>query len=79
MSLDWIIRIVLFAIVHWILAGIMLNDLVSRPRVFGRRKAPWAVTILVIPCFGSLLYLAFHPQILSPDQNDQDRPHHNDF
>jgi len=69
MNLDWIIRIVLFGIVHWILAGIMLNDLSSRQKVFGRRKAPWAIVILVIPCFGSLSYLAFHPQILNPDQN----------
>jgi len=73
MNLDWIIRIVLFGIVHWILAGIMLNDLSSRQKVFGRRKAPWAIVILVIPCFGSLSYLAFHPQILNPDQNQHNR------
>lgn len=79
MSLDWIVRIVLFAIVHWVLAGIMLNDLSSRQRVFGRRKAPWALVILFLPCFGSLLYLAFHPQILSPDQNDKDRHNRDDF
>jgi hypothetical protein len=72
MDLDWIIRIVLFSIVHWILAGIMLNDLTSREKVFGRRKAPWAIAILIIPCFGSLFYLAFHPQILSHPQ-DRDR------
>jgi len=73
MNLDWIIRIVLFSIVHWILAGIMLSDLSSRQKVFGRRKMPWAVVILVIPCFGSLSYLAFHPQILNPDQDRDNR------
>jgi hypothetical protein len=73
MSLDWILRIALFGIVHWILAGIMLNDLASRQKVFGRRKAPWAIVILVIPCFGSLAYLAFHPQILNPDQDQHNR------
>jgi hypothetical protein len=79
MSLDWIVRIVLFAIVHWILAGIMLNDLSSRRSVFGRHKAPWAIVILFLPCFGSLLYLAFHPQILSPDRNDKNRPHRGNY
>ena len=69
MDFEWIIRIILFGIVHWILAGILLNDLSSREKVFGRRKAPWVIVILIIPCFGSLLYLAFHPQIFSPDQS----------
>ena len=67
MTLEWIIRIILFGIAHWLLAGFMLNDIVSREKVFGRRKAPWVISIIVIPCFGSLLYLAFHPKILSPD------------
>ncbi|OGO42604.1 MAG: hypothetical protein A2137_05420 [Chloroflexi bacterium RBG_16_58_8] len=73
MSSDWIIRIVLFAIVHWVLAGVLLNDLVSRRKVFGGRKAPWAIVILVIPCFGSLAYLLFHPQILNPDHDQGNR------
>ena len=54
----------------------MLNDLSTRQKVFGGRKAPWVIIILVIPGFGSLLYLAFHPQIFSPqhdDKNDRDR------
>jgi hypothetical protein len=70
---DWILRIVLFGIAHWILVGIMLNDLASRRKVFCRRKAPWAVLILVIPGFGSVLYLMFHPQILAPDDEDKNR------
>lgn len=76
MDPEWILRIVLFGIVHWILAVIMLNDLVSRERVFGGRKAPWAVVILVVPCFGSILYLLFHPQILNPDYSRDE--HHRD-
>jgi hypothetical protein len=72
---EWILRIVLFSIVHWLLAGAMLNDLVSRQRIFGKRKAPWAIIILFIPCFGSLLYLVFHPEILDPGllKKGQDR------
>ena len=75
MDTEWIIRIVLFGIVHWILAGILLHDLASRKRVFGGRKPPWTIVILIIPSFGSILYLLFHPQILNPDyrQNQSHR------
>ena len=75
MDTEWLLRIVLFSIVHWVLAGVLVNDLASRERVFGRRKAPWALIILFIPAFGSLLYLLFHPEILDPDllKRRQDR------
>jgi len=73
MTLEWILRIVLFSVVHWILVGVMLHDLAYRQRVFGGHKPPWAVIILIIPCFGSILYLLFHPQILNPDYNRSER------
>jgi hypothetical protein len=73
MDPEWILRIILFGIVHWILAGFFLNDLASRQRVFGGHKAPWAIVILIIPCFGSILYLLFHPQILSRDDSQGDQ------
>jgi len=73
MDPEWIIRIILFGIVHWVLAGILLQDLVYRKKVFGGRKAPWAVAILVIPCFGSILYLLFHPQIFYRDSDRDGR------
>ena len=69
MEPEWILRIVLFGITHWILAGFMLSDLASREKVFGGHKPPWAIVIIFIPCFGSLLYLLFHPQIFSPGSN----------
>jgi hypothetical protein len=69
---DWIIKIVLFSIAHWVLAAIMLNDLSSRKKVFGGRKAPWAVVILAVPGFGSLVYLLFHPHIFNPDRDGRD-------
>ncbi len=75
MTLEWVLRIVLFGIVHWILAGVMLHDLADRQRVFGGRKPPWAIVILIIPCFGSILYLLFHPQILNPDHSRNERNH----
>jgi len=73
MGLEWILRIVLFGIVHWILAGILLQDLATRARVFGGKKAPWAIMIIFIPCFGSLMYLVFHPDILNPDMYGRNR------
>jgi len=74
MSPEYIIRIILLGIVHWILAGILLQDLASRKKVFGGHKAFWVIIMVIIPCFGSLLYLLFHPQILHSDyqQNHDD-------
>ena len=69
MTTDWLIRIVLFGIVHWVLAGFMLNDLASRRKVFGGHKAPWVIIVIFLPGFGSLLYLLFHPRILDPDRD----------
>ena len=76
MDPEWILRIVLFGIVHWILAGVLLQDLASRQRVFGGSKLPWAIVILIIPCFGSVLYLLFHPQILNPDSSRNEHHRH---
>jgi len=69
---DWIIRIFLLGIVHWVLAGFLLHDLAYRKKVFGGKKAPWAIIIALILCLGSLIYLLFHPQIVIPsfDQDD---------
>ena len=67
MDLEYILRIVFLGIAHWILAGVLLSDLASREKVVGRRKWPWAIVIIFITCFGSLLYLLFHPQILAPN------------
>jgi hypothetical protein len=72
MSVEWIIRIVLFGIVHWVLAGFMLHDLAYREKVFGGHKAPWAIAILFILCFGSLIYLMFHPQIVISSFDEPD-------
>ena len=73
MTFEWILRLILFGIVHWILAGIMLQDLTSRQKVIGGRKAPWALAILLVPSFGSIIYLIFHPQILAPPDENQPR------
>ncbi len=64
MELDWILRLILFAVMHWILAIMMLQDLASRERVLGGRKWPWALIILLVTFLGSLLYLVCHPRII---------------
>jgi hypothetical protein len=69
MPAEWIIRVILLSVVHWVLAGFMLNDMASRARVFGGHKAPWVIAVVTVPCLGSLLYLAFHPQIFYPDED----------
>jgi hypothetical protein len=61
---EWILRIVIFGIVHWLLVGLLLPDLVSNKNVLGGHKAPWAIIMIIIPCFGSLLYLLVHPHII---------------
>jgi uncharacterized membrane protein YuzA (DUF378 family) len=74
---EWIIRIVILGVIHWLLAGIMLHDLAYRERVFGGKKAPWAILIVFVLCLGSLLYLAFHPQIIIKDFEPDDRHRNN--
>jgi len=73
MPAEWIIRIILLGVIHWILAGFLLHDLAYREKVFGGHKAPWAIVIIFILCLGSLIYLMFHPQIIIPDFNQSDR------
>ena len=64
MEIDVILiaKIVLLALIHWMLVPLALQALIEKRRVMGGRKAPWAVAILSITCLGSLLYLIFHPQ-----------------
>ncbi len=66
MDTEWVFRILLFSAVHWLLAWFTINDVASRARVFGGHKAPWVFIIFFIPCFGSLAYLLFHPEVLDP-------------
>lgn len=63
MEWEYILRWVLFGITHWVLAGMMLNDLGNRQRVLGGKKWIWAVVILLVFIMGSVLYLLCHPKI----------------
>ncbi len=71
MGWEYILRLILFGVLHWILAFIMLNDLANRRRVMGGKKWIWAILILLVLIVGSFIYLLFHPQIFFGDDNDR--------
>lgn len=63
MELEQILALIVFSLMHWVLALILLEDLGDRNRVLGGRKWPWAIAIIFITFLGSLVYLLFHPKI----------------
>lgn len=63
MELERIIAIVLFCLLHWVLAIMLLHDLAERKCVLGGRKWPWAIAIIFVTFLGSLAYLICHPKI----------------
>lgn len=72
MDPDWIIRLVLLGIMHWVLAIMMLQDLVTRRRIIGGLKWPWGVAIVFVTFLGSVIYLLCHPRvIIGGDQEDE--------
>jgi len=71
-EVEWFIRLLIFGILHWILAIMLLQDLASRKKVLGGRKLPWALIIIFITFVGSLLYLLSHPQIFFTDSDHRD-------
>ena len=71
MGTERTLALVVFSILHWVLAVLLLHDLAGRQRVLGGRKWPWAVAIIFVTFLGSLLYLVCHPRIFySSDDND---------
>lgn len=64
MEAQWILKLVLFGLTHWVLVGLVLPDIAGRKRVMGGKKWPWVVGVIFFTCFGSLAYLAFHPQVI---------------
>ncbi len=63
MDLEWYLALLLFGILHIVLALMLLQDLARRNKVLGGHKAPWAILIIFVTFIGSLLYLVCHPQI----------------
>lgn len=71
MELEFILRLVLLGITHWLLAIMMLQDIAARRRVLGGRKWPWVIVILFITVLGSVLYLLCHPDIFFGGDNKE--------
>ncbi len=64
MELSWVLRLVLFGVAHWVMAGLILPDIAARQHVLGGRKWVWVVVVVFVSCFGSIAYLLAHPQML---------------
>ena len=63
MELEQILALIVFSMMHWVLALMLLEDLADRKRVLGGRKWPWAIAIIFVTFLGSLVYLLCHPKI----------------
>ncbi len=63
MVTEWLLWIVIFSILHLVLAIMLLHDLAYRRHVLGGHKAPWALGIMFLTFVGSILYLLCHPKI----------------
>jgi hypothetical protein len=62
---ERVIGLVLFGVLHWVLALMLVQDLAERKHVLGGRKALWAVAIMLITFLGSLAYLLCHQAIFT--------------
>jgi D-alanyl-lipoteichoic acid acyltransferase DltB (MBOAT superfamily) len=71
MGWEYILRFVIFGILHWMLAIMMLNDLANRKKVIGGKKWIWAVLIIFVFVLGSVMYLLFHPKIFFGDDSQR--------
>jgi hypothetical protein len=69
-DLERILGLAVFGILHWVLAAMLLQDLASRKRVLGGRKAPWAVAIMLLTFVGSIAYLLCHPRVFYDKEGD---------
>lgn len=69
MEAERIFGLVVFAILHWVLAIMLLRDLAKRRQVLGGHKAPWAIAIMFVTFLGSLAYLLCHPKIFYDSEN----------
>ena len=68
MELEKIFLLALMGILHLILAGMLLDDLVNRDKILGP-KIIWAVIIPLFILIGPLLYLVCHPGIFYGKDN----------
>ncbi|OGO17574.1 MAG: hypothetical protein A2Z15_08515 [Chloroflexi bacterium RBG_16_50_11] len=73
MDATRILVIVLLIILHYVLAGMLLDDISKRKRVLGGKKIPWVIAILCVIFVGSLLYLLCHPKIFYDSDSDNEQ------
>lgn len=71
MNPEWILALVLFGILHWVLAIMLLNDMAHREKDHGTRRVLWIIAVIFITFLGSMLYLLFHPSYFF-DSDDED-------
>ena len=72
MEWQYVLRFVLFGVLHWMLAFVLLSDLANRKRVLGGKKWIWAILIIFIFVAGSVIYLLCHPQIFIGEGDNQE-------
>ncbi len=70
MELERILALILMSILHFVLVGMLLDDIAHRKRVLGGRKAPWVIAIIFVAFIGALLYLLCHPKIFYGSDDD---------
>jgi hypothetical protein len=70
METSRILAIIILGILHFVLAGMLLDDLANRKEVLGKHKAPWIFIILLVAFAGALLYLMCHPKIFYSRDNE---------
>ena len=61
MESEQYIALILFGLLHWLLASMLLKDLSDREKIRGGHKAPWALAIIFVVFIGSLIYIVCHP------------------
>ena len=61
MESEQYVALILFGLLHWLLASMLLNDLAKREKIRGGHKAPWALAIIFVVFIGSLTYIICHP------------------
>ena len=64
MDIERLLAAILFGVLHWVLAIMLLQDLARREHVRGGHKAPWALAILLVIYLGSVAYIISHPDTI---------------
>jgi len=73
LSIEWVLELVLFSVLHWILTGTILNDIANRKRILGGHKAPWVIVVILLTFVGSyFIFFATHKSSVVMTKTDRD-------